>query len=474
MKAKRFTTNCPALHAFLFCVMLTILILKPFGTAAQASGNALTLSKALETAAANYGEIHAKDLYKKAQEENIKQVKRQYLPAVIAYGQMDYATANSVPGSYFSFGFSTSGSISSTNNYTPVYGAVGMGAIQWTPFSFGQYNARVKESDLQFQLAGADAEQELFYNKIYVTQAYLDVLVAIKLKDLQNKNLGRVLVVHDVIAQNAKNGLRPGVDTSFANSEVARARLNVYDAEKNEAEQRNRLASLMGVENSDFQPDTSTFFVSVPPVSLAPVTDVSANPILKIYAAREGLSEIREKEIFRSYFPKISVLGVTDGRGSGVSYNGHYDESFSGGTGLNRFNYAVGLVCTFNILDYPRMKAEQVAQKFRSDAAKTELQAQTLGLKNDLTLANNKLRISFEQLKQAPIQYLSASDFYKQKLAMYTSGLANIVDLSQALYNLSRAEADNAIARDAVWKAFLAKASVSGDFNLFMNSINIK
>ncbi len=441
---------------------------------AQISGTTLSLSKALETAAANYGIIKAKDLYTKAQEENVKQVKRQYLPALLLHGQVDYATANSVAGSYFSYGFSTSGSIDAANNFTPVYGAAGMGAIQWVPFSFGQYAARVKESDIQLQLVGADAEQEKFYNSIYVTQAYLDALIATKLRQLQLNNLNRMLIFQNVVAINAKNGLRPGVDTSFANSEVARARLSVLDAEKNEAEQRNKLAGLMGVASSDFQLDTTTFLLSTPATTLAPVTDVSANPLLKVYAARQGLSEIKEKEISRNYFPKITVLGVTEGRGSGIMPNGTYDESFGGGTALRRLNYAVGLACTFNILDYPRMRAELGTQKFRTDAARTELEAQTLDLKNDLTLANEKLRIALEEMKQVPVQYQSALDFYNQKLTMYKSGLTNIIDVSQSLYNLNRAEADNAISRDAVWKALLLKSSVSGDFNSFMNSIKTK
>jgi outer membrane protein TolC len=474
MKAKRFIPN-GIYRMIVSAYGLLLFFLLPCPQAiGQTSTQQLTLSKALETAAANYGQIRAKDLYAKAQEENIRQVKRQYMPALILHGQVDYATANSVPGSYFSFGFSTSGSVAGSNNYTPVYGAIGMAAIQWIPFSFGQYKAKLEESDLQFRLAGADAEQEAFYNKIYVAQAYLDVLVAGRLKDLQVKNLNRTIVLGHVISQNAKNGLKPGVDTSFANSEIARAQLNVLDAEKNEAEQRNRLATLMGIENSDSQLDTSTFFRRTPVVVLSPSADVSANPVIKIYTTRQNLSAIRETEIYRNYFPKIAVLGVTDGRGSGISYNGHYDESFAGGTQLTRFNYGVGLSCTFNILDYPRMKAEQITQKFRTDAAKTELEEQTLGLKNELILANNKLRISLEQVRQTPVQYTAALDFYRQKLAMYTTGLANIVDLSQALYNLNRAEADNAIARDAVWKALLLKASVSGDFNLFINSANTK
>jgi outer membrane protein TolC len=473
MMNQRFIPNCSSgvYSRKIFLILLTQLVLTY--SVAQKPGEVLSLSKALDIASSNYGEVKVKELYIQAQKAHEQEVKREYIPAFKLHGQVDYGTANSVPGTYFPYGIVVpiSGGITNANNPNPVYGALGMGYVEWAPFSFGQYRARVQESDLELKLAGADADQERFYNKIYVTQAYLDALVAIRLLELQEKNLLRTVQVHDVISETAKNGLRPGVDTSFANSEVSKAKLNVLEAQKNEAEQFGRLADLLGIESINFSLDTVAFFQSSPNSVIAPAVDVTANPILKIYATRQSLSEIREKEIFRNYFPKISVLGVANGRGSGIMSNGHYDESLSAGVPLSRFNYAAGLACTFNILDYPRMRAEEKAEQFRTAAAKTELDEQTLNLKNEMTLANERFRIAQEQLKQAPIQYDAASDFYKQRFAMYQTGLSNIVDLSQALYNLSRAEADYAIARDAVWKALLLKASVSGDFNSFMNSI---
>jgi outer membrane protein TolC len=459
-----------AMHPARICYLLVYL---PVCLAAQDNGKILSLPKALETASANYGIVKAKEMYIQAQEQELKQVKRQLIPDFKLHEQLDYTTANSVTGSYFPYGIvvPVSGAIGSSNNYTPVYGSIGMGYLEWVPFSFGQYKARVDESRIVLNLFSADAEQERFYNQIYVTQAYLDALVATRLKILQQKNLDRNLIVQQVVSSIARSGLRPGVDSSFVNAEVARARLNVLEAEKNEAEQRRNLAQMMGIPSADFQLDTAVFFLQLPATQPTTPGDITSNPALKLFTARENLSQAKEKEIFRNYFPKISVLGVISGRGSGILYDGKYDESFSGGASMSRFNYGAGLACTFNILDYPRMRASLQAERYRTAAAKTELETKTLDLQNDLVLANEKLRISLEQMKQVPVQYQSASDFYRQKMAMYQNGLTTIIDLSQALYNLSRAEADNAIARDAVWKSLLYRVSVTGDFNTFLNSI---
>jgi outer membrane protein TolC len=470
MLAKQLLLNCNGMQArWLRLAFLGIALLTSSVAESQTEPGSLTLSKALEIAASNYGKVLAKNFYVKAQEENLKMVKREYIPALKLHGQLDYATANSLAGTYFPYGFSTSGGRNNANNFNPVYGAVGAGYLEWTAFSFGQYRARVHEADLKFKISSADAEQESFYNKVYVTQAYLDALIGIRLKELQQKNLDRALIVRSVVVENTKSGLRPGVDTSFVNAEVSRARLNLLEAERNEDEQRRNLSNLMGIALNTFKLDTALFFQRLPIMPSTNVADVSANPILKIYTARQSLSEMRRKEIFRNYFPKVSVLGIANGRGSGISNNGAYDYSF-GGTILTRFNYGGGITCTFNILDYPRMKAEQTAERFRTDAAKAELDEETINLNNESAFADQKLTIALEQMKEAPFQYASASDFYRQKLAMYSNGLSTIVDISQSLYALNRAETDAAIARDAVWKALLNKAAVTGDFNLFLNA----
>ena len=47
---------------------------------------------------------------------------------------------------------------------------------------------------------------------------------------------------------------------------------------------------------------------------------------------------------------------------------------------------------------------------------------------------------------------------------------ANIVDFTQALYTLNRAEVDLDITLNNVWQAILSKAAATGDFGIFINN----
>jgi adhesin transport system outer membrane protein len=53
---------------------------------------------------------------------------------------------------------------------------------------------------------------------------------------------------------------------------------------------------------------------------------------------------------------------------------------------------------------------------------------------------------------------------------LYKNGLANIVDLTQALYTLNRAEVDKDIVYNNVWQALLYKSASIGDIGIFLNN----
>jgi hypothetical protein len=91
-------------------------------------------------------------------------------------------------------------------------------------------------------------------------------------------------------------------------------------------------------------------------------------------------------------------------------------------------------------------------------------------IKNQLLLSNNKIKNALDNYQEAPIQIKSASDAYIQKSTLYKNGLSNIVDFTQALYVLNRAETDRDIAYSNVWQALLLKAAAAGDFRIFTSS----
>ena len=90
-------------------------------------------------------------------------------------------------------------------------------------------------------------------------------------------------------------------------------------------------------------------------------------------------------------------------------------------------------------------------------------------IRNQLLLSENKIRNAVSNFQEAPVQVRSASDAYLQKSVLYKNGLSNIVDVTQALYILVRAETNRDVALSNLWQALLLKSAAAGDFNLFLN-----
>ena len=86
-----------------------------------------------------------------------------------------------------------------------------------------------------------------------------------------------------------------------------------------------------------------------------------------------------------------------------------------------------------------------------------------------LQLSDVKIKNALRIYNETPVQIKAATDAYIQKSVLYKNGLTNLVDLTQTLYVLVRAETDRDIAYNNVWQALLLKAASSGDFSIFEN-----
>jgi hypothetical protein len=74
-------------------------------------------------------------------------------------------------------------------------------------------------------------------------------------------------------------------------------------------------------------------------------------------------------------------------------------------------------------------------------------------LKTSLFSRKTRSGMPFPIFRRHPYRYRSASDAYLQKSVLYKNGLSNIVDMTQALYVLNRAETNRDI---AATKQFMA------------------
>jgi outer membrane protein TolC len=455
-------TRC-ALFILLICIQKTM-------AQDMKDGKPLTLREASRLAEQNYPLIKAGEYYTKSVAEEIRAVQLESLPSLKLHEQVGYATANSLAGTYFPFGtpVSVSGSITTKNNNDASFGSISMLYSELPLYTFGQHNAKVKLYKLQTDLARAGQSVTLYQHIARTIDAFLSMRAYIDIRKSQEKNLQRAAHIRTLIVANTIGGLRPGVDSMIANADVSRARIALLDAIKNERSQRFRLCRLMGVTDTSFNLDSGltgrTPFLPV-------VNKVSANPVLEYYRQREEIGTAREKYLQKSFLPRINFLSTVWGRGSGINYasGGGNSENFTDGASLRRYNYALGLAATFNIGDYPRVKAEVSSERYRSKAIKEESKEQELIAASQIAQAEDELKQSIDREKEDLVLLSAAIQAYQQRLSMYNAGLANLTDLEQAAYTLTLAETEHAISINNIWKALLAKANASGDLNLILN-----
>ncbi|SKB77474.1 TolC family protein [Dyadobacter psychrophilus] len=435
----------------------------------------LTLNNAVETALTNYASIKAKNNYLNASKATVQQSKKEYLPNFNLSAQQDYGTVNGQNGPLYGLGLSvaSSGLPLPKQNWNAAFGALYLTNVNWDFFAFGRARERINVSQSIVTRDESDLAQEQFQHSIRVAAAYLNLLAAQRLTQSWQNNLERANGLKNVVVTRAKNGLIPGVDSSLANAEVSNAKISITQARDFEQEQANTLARLMGVTDQQFVLDT--MFITKMPRSLSDsVYKTESHPLLQYYANRIAVSNQQAKYFQTLGMPTFTAFGVFQGRGAGFSSSyatdqHAYTQNYFEGIKPVRANYLIGIGATWNMTGILRTRQQVLAQNFISNALKEEYNLADQQIKNQLLLSENKIRNATLNFQEAPVQVKSASDAYLQKSVLYKNGLSNIVDVTQSLYILTRAETNRDIALSNLWQALLLKAAAAGDFNIFMN-----
>jgi outer membrane protein TolC len=439
----------------------------------------LTLKEAVNSALTNYGTVKAKSNYLKASQASVKEASSEYLPNLNLAAQQAYGTANGQFGPVIALGggVASSGPPFLSQNWNAAFGGLYLANISWDFFTFGRVRENINVAQAEVVRDANDLDQEKFQLEVRVSGAYLSLLAAQRLKLSEEKNLERADTFRVVVLSRAKNGLNPGVDSSQANAEVSSARIALTNAINYEAEQTSQLAQLLGIPYQQFLLDTvfisripASFYVSVP-------NNGEQHPILKYYQSRIDVSLQQEKYFDRFKYPVFSLMGVLQSRGTGfdASYSQIYPDAFThsywDGVKPSNSNYLLGIGVVWNLTNPIRVHQKVTAQEWTSKGLQNEYELVSQQIKTQLALADQKIKYAIDNYQEAPIQMKAASDAYMQKSVLYRNGLTNIVDVTQALYILNRAETDRDISNNNVWQALLLKAAAAGDFGLFVNEI---
>nr|WP_226904966.1 TolC family protein [Pedobacter schmidteae] len=434
----------------------------------------MTLKDAVEQGVANYGTIKAKSKYLAASQETVKQTKTDYLPNVTLSAQQDYGTVNGQNGPLYGFGgygVASSGLPLPQQNWNAAFGALYLLNVNWEVFSFGRIRERVNLSKAELERSTKDLEQETFQHKVKIAAAYLNLLASQRLMVSQEKNLERAVVFHRIAATRVKNGLLAGVDSTLAYAEVSKAVISLNQLKGRAKEENNKLVALIGVSIADFVLDSS-FVKRVPKAILS--NGVILNPVLQYYKSRVDAGKQTLQLYKKEYYPSVNLIGIYQTRGSGFSpeyaTNQHaFSQNYFDGINPDRQNYLFGIGLTWNLTSIARTGKKVIAQQYMVSGLQDEYDVADQQLKTQLDAAEAKIKFALNNYNEAPKQVRAAQQAYLQKTTLYKNGLTNLVDVTQALYALNRAETDSDIIYTNVWQSLLMKAAASGDFDLFIN-----
>jgi outer membrane protein TolC len=447
-------------------------------TNAPAQQKVLNIKEAEQIALSNYGTIKAKANQLNSSKASLNETKTEYLPDLNVSAQQAYGTINGINGpisGYHGLAVASSGPALPNQNWSAAFGSLYVANVNWDFFSFGRSKEKIKVQKSVVNLDESDLVQEQFQHEIRVASAYLNLLVAQQLSKAQQDNLNRTLDLQKVVVARVKNGLNPGVDSSLANADVSNARIALTNAQQTVQDQSNQLAQYLGIPPQDFVLD-SAFVTKIPANILAQAnTSDGGHPVLNFYRNRIGVSDEQAKYLNTFNYPTFSLFGIYQGRGSGFKSDigttpGDYSSSYGAGADPTRYNYLLGIGFAWNLTNPFRVHYQVQSQKFTSAQYKDEYDLVDQQLHDQQVLADNKINNSLKNYHEAPVEVKAASDAYTQKFTLYKNGLANIVDFTDALYTLNRAEVDADIASNNVWQALLYKSAATGDFGLFINN----
>jgi outer membrane protein TolC len=464
------------IHRLRLILIITLLAQASHQSVAQ---QVLSLQGALNLGVANYPTIKARSYQVESARSQSSLAKRDYLPNVVLSGQHVYGTVNGQNGPLYGFGgygVASSGLPLAEQTWNAGFGALYLANINWELFTFGRARGRINVANAGVEVAENDLQQEQFQHQVRVASAYLNALAAERLTSAQRRNLERAQVIQRSVSARAKGGLLPGVDSAQANAEVANAKIGLARALDAEHEQEQRLALLIGAGNSDLQLDTALVFESPFP-EVGSATDISSHPTLTFYRSLVKQSEEELKLSRKSYFPSLNLVGVFQTRASSFDSQYAQDQSafttnYSDGIVPTRWNYLVGVGLVWNFTTITRSNAQVRSLNYRNMAAREELNLASQELATQRKIADTKFANALQIQKEAPIQVQSATDAYTQRNALYRNGLTTLVDVTQSLYILNRAETDRDIASINVWQALLLQAAADGDLSKFINELN--
>lgn len=283
-------------------------------------------------------------------------------------------------------------------------------------------------------------------------------------------NLNRWQVFNQSVHTLVDNQLRPGVDASRADAQLAMAKTQMYQAQQAEQSALANLAALMGMAGTEIRLDPGSF-VSLPSSDALPNSAPGENPVARQQMANVQQMQAEEKVLSKTDYPRLFLQGEGLARGSEIPANGSYIGNWNG-LAPARGNWIAGITILFpNVFDFKGLGAQKQMAKAHENSQRALYDKTIQDLTGQAQAAMAVLKSAKLVAEQTPVELAAARQSESQSKARYEASLTTIVEVADAEGLLARAESDDAIARVNVWRSLFGVAAAQGDLQPFLDML---
>jgi outer membrane protein len=300
---------------------------------------------------------------------------------------------------------------------------------------FGRTSNLIAMAKLQASAQDQVTETTRAQILLSTSRAYFAILRAQAVLKVATQTVAARQTVSDQITALAENKLKSSLDVSFANVNLADAKLLLVQAQNDLKSSEADLATEMGL------PNESGFVLDEEPMP-APMPDrvdelireaIESRPELKSLRLQQSAAERFTKAEHALYYPSIGVVGTAGFVPTGyATIPGRYG--------------AIGMNVSIPIFNGGLFKARQTQAELRAKAATENVNDLENRVIRDVrvawlnaTTAYDRMGLTRQLLEQAKV----ALDLAQTR---YDLGLGNIVELSTAQLNVTSAEIADASA----------------------------
>jgi outer membrane protein TolC len=436
-----------------------------------AQQHGISIEEAITLTASQQPQLKAQQEQARAAAYNVNLARNTLMPELTAGYQAGYATYNNITGMSYPGSFlPISGPPSAGNTYDPVPGTVLSALLKWSPLTFGQRQAAIEKAAAQYKVAANQYNDAVFRQQFAVISTYLDAVYLIKLMKSYQGSIERTRAGLSQSLVLAKEGLRPGIDTTQFQSSLAQAEMDLLTLQSRYFEQIAALTRLTGLPDNPREILlTDTALISRTPELPDTTGMLAAHPVFLLYQSRKEASEAALKEVQRAWRPRLDIWANAYARGSGVAADGSVHKA--DGWSLTRNNYGVGIQLSFPLLGFAQVNLQKKQYRYLLRADEAQLDQ----VKLDLQKQKETARFNYDQhlqiTQQSLVQTQAAQFAFDGLRLSYASGLIDFTRLMQGQYELLKAETSQTGAFLQVWRSLLDLSVVNGNLDTFMDTL---